>query len=799
MILLLCFTLGLNAQELTVLDEYKKPLELVELKSKSAQKITYTNELGKADVSFFKGANDIQIGLVGYKKLLLSYADLETMNFTVVLVKELLDMDELVVSATRWKQSKRDVPNRISSLDVEHVELQNPQTAADLLESSGEVFVQKSQQGGGSPMIRGFATNRLLYTVDGIRMNNAIFRGGNIQNVISLDPFVMENTEVFFGPGGVIYGSDAIGGVMSFSTLTPQFAEGEDDLNLGGKLVGRYSSANNEKTGHFNLNLGGKNWATLTSFSYTDYGDLRMGNNNGPDDYLKPFVVVREGNEDVVVENSDPLVQDPTAYSQFNIMQKLRYRPNAAWDINYGFHYSETSDYDRYDRLSEVDENGVPRSAVWKYGPQIWMMNNVNITHENTESRVYDFASLRLAHQFFRESRIDRRFNHSRLRTQLEEVLALSANLDFEKNFSRSNLFYGLEGVRNEVESDGSAIDIETGAAIFVRNRYPAADWNTLSAYANYQHQLTEKMMLQSGVRYTNFFVNADFTNHQSLFPYLEASENWQNEAVTGSLGWVYNWNKKSHVSANVSSGFRAPNVDDVGKVFDFTADNLTVPNTALGAEYAFNAELNFSKIFGDFLKFDFSIYYTFLNNAIVRRPFEVEGSPTLEMEGQVYNVFALQNAAFGEVYGINAAIELKLAKNLRLTSTFNYQLGEEEMEDGSTTRSRHAAPWFGITRLKYNLKAFDVQLYAAYSGAISAESLNLEETFKPFIYPTDENGNLYSPGWYTLNVKMRYTITKNFSATLGVENLTDQRYRTYSSGIAANGLNFIIGIIGKI
>jgi hemoglobin/transferrin/lactoferrin receptor protein len=799
MILFLCFTLGMNAQELTVLDEYKKPLEFVELKSKSAQKTTYTSELGKTDVSSFKDANDIQIGLAGYKKLLLSYADLAAINFTVILVKEVLDMDELVVSATRWKQSKRDVPNRISSLDMEHLELQNPQTAADLLESSGEVFVQKSQQGGGSPMIRGFATNRLLYTVDGIRMNNAIFRGGNIQNVISLDPFVMENTEVFFGPGGVIYGSDAIGGVMSFSTLTPQFAEEEEDLYKRGKFVGRYSSANNEKTGHFDLNFGWENFAVLTSFSYNDYGNLRMGNNNGPDDYLKPFVVVRENNEDVVVENADPLVQDPTAYSQFNIMQKLRYSPNSAWDINYSFHYSETSDYDRFDRLSEVDENGLPRSAVWKYGPQIWMMNNVNITHENTKNRMYDFASLRLAHQFFRESRIDRRFNHFRLRNQLEEVLALSVNLDFEKSFNRSNLFYGLEGVRNEVISKGTAIDIVTSEAIFVRNRYPDADWNTLSVYANYQYQLTEKMMLQSGVRYTNFFVYADFTNHQSLFPYLEASENWRNDAVTGSLGWVYNWNKKSHISANVSSGFRAPNVDDVGKVFDFTADNLTVPNIALGAEYAYNAELNFSKIFGDFLKFDGSMYYTFLKNAIVRRPYEVEGFSTLEMEGQVYNVFALQNAAFGEVYGVNAAIEIKLAKNLRLTTTFNYQLGEEEMEDGSTSRSRHAAPWFGITRLRYNYKSFDIQVYTMYSGEITAENLNLEETFKPFIYPTDENGNLYSPGWYTLNVKMRYTITKHFSATLGVENLTDQRYRTYSSGIAANGLNFIIGIIGKI
>jgi hemoglobin/transferrin/lactoferrin receptor protein len=94
----------------------------------------------------------------------------------------------------------------------------NPQTSADLLANSGHVFVQKSQLGGGSPMIRGFSTNRVLITVDGIRLNNAIFRGGNVHNVISINPFNIEKTEIILGSGSVIYGSDAIGGVMNFYT-----------------------------------------------------------------------------------------------------------------------------------------------------------------------------------------------------------------------------------------------------------------------------------------------------------------------------------------------------------------------------------------------------------------------------------------------------------------------------------------------------------------------------------------------------------------------------------------------------
>ena len=100
-------------------------------------------------------------------------------------------LKEVVLTPNRWKQAANEVPQKVISISTASVALENPQTVADLLTLSGKVFMQKSQQGGGSPMIRGFATHRLLYAVDGIRMNTAIFRGGNIQNVISFDGFAI--------------------------------------------------------------------------------------------------------------------------------------------------------------------------------------------------------------------------------------------------------------------------------------------------------------------------------------------------------------------------------------------------------------------------------------------------------------------------------------------------------------------------------------------------------------------------------------------------------------------------------
>ena len=207
-------------------------------------------------------------------------------------------LDEVVMSISKWEQQKKDIPQKLASISAQSIAFTNPQTSADLLQNSGQVFVQKSQLGGGSPMIRGFATNRLVLSVDGVRMNNAIFRGGNIQNVISIDPYTVKNTEIIFGPGSVIYGSDAIGGVMNFLTLQPHFTR-KDSVVFSGNADLRYASANTEKTIHANVNIASKKWAFLSSITHNDFEDLLMGS-NGPEGYLRNNYVQRINGTDVL-------------------------------------------------------------------------------------------------------------------------------------------------------------------------------------------------------------------------------------------------------------------------------------------------------------------------------------------------------------------------------------------------------------------------------------------------------------------------------------------------------------------
>jgi hemoglobin/transferrin/lactoferrin receptor protein len=780
-----------TGQTLTVVDaKTNEPLEMVQIGCKGYTKQLFTNAEGKAEIAPFKGLNDIIVKLFGYGTLEFNYEQLKENEFIVALNPTVFTLNEVVISANKWSQLSSDVPLKVTSLSPKEIAFRNPQTAADLLGSSGDVFIQKSQQGGGSPMIRGFATNRLLYTVDGIRMNTAIFRGGNIQNVISLDPFAMESVEVLFGPNSTVYGSDAIGGVMGFQTLSPKLST-TDDPYVTGKASMRYSSANNENTGHFDINVGWKKWAVLTSVSVNKFDHLRQGS-NGPDDYVKPYYVDRIDSMDVVIEQDDPLLQIPSGYEQMNLMQKVRFSPNEHWDFEYAFHYSETSSYGRYDRHNRV-KNGAPRYGEWNYGPQKWMMNLFSVSHLK-KTLFYDQMSIRLAQQSFEESRISRDFNSAMREIREEGVIAYSANVDFSKALgSRNNLFYGAEYVINDVNSNGLNQNINTNTMSPGPARYPQAAWQTFGVYVNDEHKITEDITLQAGVRYTHYLLDATFDTSFYPFPFTEAKTN--DGALTGGLGLVYKLNDKTVFRMNASTAFRSPNVDDIGKVFDSEPGTVVIPNPGLSAEYAYNGDIGVTKIFGDVLKLDLTGYYTILQNAMVRRDFTLNGMDSINYDGQLSQVQALQNAAAANVYGIQVGLEVNFTKGFLLTSRFNYQQGEEEMNDGSVSPSRHAAPWFGITRLSYTHKGLRLELYTQYQGERTHENLSVSERDKNEIYALDENGNAYSPSWYTLNFKMRYQFTDHLSVGGGVENITDQRYRPYSSGLSGAGRNFILSV----
>ncbi|OYT17142.1 MAG: TonB-dependent receptor [Bacteroidetes bacterium 4572_77] len=781
----------LFAQELKIIDKQTHtPLGLVSIISENQQLSVITNNVGVADITSIKTSSVFVISLIGYEETVYTYVELEALNFVVNLSPKNYLLNQVVVSAQRWSTEKAQLPSKITAISSKQVEIENPQTAADLLNISGEVFMQKSQMGGGSPMIRGFSANRLLLSVDGVRMNTAIFRGGNLQNVISLDAFTISNTEVLFGPGSVIYGSDALGGVMSFFTLQPKLSETKK-MKVTGELDLRYSSANREKTGHFHVNLAWEKWALLSSFSHFNYDDLRMGK-YGPEDYLNDFYVIRKNNSDSMVMSTDRRLQKPTSYSQNNFMQKVRYKPNNYWDFEYAFHYSKSSDIPRYDRLIRT-KNDLPKYAVWQYGPQIWMMNLWSIKSKK-KTKVYDEFSLKAAFQHFEESRINRDFNDSIKINRLEKVNAYSINADFKKNLSHNDqFFYGFEWIWNEVNSQGEQLNILSNELQKSASRYPNSDWSSYALYINYNKHFNEKLLLTAGARYNRYIINSIFDTTFYPLPYTNAKVN--QGAFVGNIGINYQPGNNWVLSANFSTGFRAPNVDDMGKVFDSEPGAVVVPNPDLRAEYIYNSEIGISKNFGAYVSVDARAFYSILKDAMVRRDFTLNGQDSMMYDGEMSKIQAIQNATQARIWGFSVGLEAQLLERLLLSSRFNYQKGEDEMPDGSLSPTRHAAPMFGLTQLSYTQQKWTLIFSAHYSGEISYNNLALSEQEKTYLYASDENGHPYSPAWYTLNIKMLYKLNKMLHLSTGIENITNQRYRTYSSGITAAERNFILSL----
>ena len=698
------------------------------------------------------------------------------------------DLDEVVVAGSRWSQAMNHVPSQVDVVSKKNIAQFQPQTAADLLGLSGKVFIQKSQQGGGSPMIRGFATNRLIYTVDGVRMNTAIFRSGNIQNVINLDPFATERAEVVFGPASVVYGSDAVGGVMAFSTLQPHFGSA-----VRGNVDFRFTSANKEQTAHADVSYGGKRWAAVTSLSRWDFDHLRQGS-RGPSDYVKPYYVLPGLEGDSVVLQRDSLLQIPTAYRQWNFMQKVVFRPSAQWKIEYALHHSQTSAYGRYDRHNRI-RNGLPRYAEWDYGPQLWTMNLLSAQHLK-KTRWYDQASYRAAVQTFAESRIDRSLNKPDRTVQSEYVTAYSFNADYTRALgNRHRIFYGLEGVLDDVRSAGEVVHLDTDLSEPTFSRYPQATWHSVGLYASDEWNASPKTTVTSGLRLNAVGLDADFTSQLAYFPLPFASAQVRDEALTGSFGVAHRPNARWTFKANAGTAFRAPNVDDMGKIFDSSPGMVVVPNDQLKSEYAYNADVDIAWKSSAGVKVDFAAYATLLEGALVRRPTTLNGEDSILYDGELSRVESIQNAAVARVAGVHLAAEVPLAPAWLAYASVNVQNGTEVMDDGTVSAARHAAPVFGTSRLTYRKNRLRADAYVNFQGARAHDRLAVEEQAKTEIYAKDANGQTYCPAWYTANVRATYTTKFGLRAQVGLENLTDVRYRPYSSGVSGAGRSVVVAV----
>lgn len=700
------------------------------------------------------------------------------------------ELKEVVFTANKFKEDKSDIPARIEVIDAAAIRLRNPATSASLLEQSGAVFVQRSQMGGGSPVLRGFEANKVLLVIDGVRMNNAIYRGGHLQNAITLDPNMVDRAEVLFGPASVMYGSDALGGVMHFYSRDPQLASG-DSLRVGANLMARYASANQEKTMHADVSIGSQRFGSLTSLTWSDFDDLRSGNRRRaayPDFGKRELYAARIAGTDSMLRNEEVNVQRFSGYSQYDFLQKFLFLPNNHLSHKLNLQYSRSGDIPRYDRLSEI-RDGRLRYSEWNYGPQTRLLTSYQLRHEK-ETATYDQLSLVAAFQDLSESRINRRFGNDNRQTREERVQVYSINLDANKELAKKHeLAYGLEAVWNAVESVAQTDNIRTGEVSPLDTRYPdgGSVMGSLAAYLTDRWEISDAWILTAGARYTRVYLKSQFAN-KSFFPFLDDQIEQHAGAFSGNAGLVYRAARGWRLSALAATGFRAPNVDDIGKTFDSSPGNVIVPNPQAKPEYTYNAEMTIRKQFGKRAHVEATGFYTRYTDALVVRNFTVsDGRDSLLYDGVMSRVQAVVNAGRAFVSGVNLSAHIPLHRAWSLDQTLTYTHGQDLSADVPLD---HIPPLFGRLSLNYAARRIQAELFSQFNGwkHLDRYSPSGEDNL---VYATPEG----MPAWWTLNLRSTYAVGAHLSLQLQMENILDQHYRVFASGISAPGRNLILAV----
>jgi hemoglobin/transferrin/lactoferrin receptor protein len=711
-----------------------------------------------------------------------------------------LNLDEVVISASKFEEKKRNVAQRIDIVSAKKIAAANAQNTGDLLINTGNVFVQKSQQGGSSPVLRGFEASRVLLVVDGVRMNNAIYRSGHLQNAITVDQNMLERIEVMFGPASTQFGSDALGGVIHLRTKAPKLST-NNKLFLTGAAFTRYSSANTEKTGHFDISIGGKKFAWLQAYTYSDFGDMKMGN-----DYPKKYpsfgrrdsLIITENGVDKVIANADNRIQRFSGYKQWDITQKLLFKQNERITHQLNFQLSNSGDVPRYDRLQDKRNFGgavgtTLRFAEWYYGPQKRILGAYELGVKNFG--FIDEFRVNINYQNIEESRQQREYlRYDRFDSRLEKLNVWGFNIDARKKWDIDELSFGIDGQLNDVKSSAARTNLTTGVVSKLDSRYPDGS-NNMNLFGVYLQHLrkfkSKKWILNDGIRLQTAILKSVISDNSFFnLPYTNIEQN--NLSLTGNIGVVFLPSDNSRFATNISSAFRAPNIDDLAKIFESntTAKQVVFPNPDIKPEKTYNIDISFSRVIAKKIRFEATGFYTMFRNALAKAPFRVNGQDSIIYNGVKSQVLANQNNNKAYLYGFNFNITADFCKLFSFYTTINYSYGRYKEYTGIKIPLDHIPPVFGKTSITCKYKNFNTELFTLYNGWKKIKNYN----------PNGEDNQQYAtadgmPSWFTVNWRGNLNITENFMLQAGVENIFDRNYRYFASGFSAPGRNIFAAL----
>jgi outer membrane receptor protein involved in Fe transport len=671
-----------------------------------------------------------------------------------------VSLSDSVITPTRGRRWIVGIPQAVNALTAEEIARRLPQTTPDALTEEVGVVVQKTNMGGGSPVIRGRTGKEILILLDGLRFNNSTFRR-NHQYLNTIDLNAVDRIEVIRGPASVLYGSDAMGGAVNVFTRRYDL----DQPGFHGRLYSEASSANLGLVTHLALEGGTGDIGVTAGATYKTFDDLRAGQGAGD-----PVGAVDQGGRQV-----------PTGYDEYDISFTMNSRLSDHETLDFLYLYSQAWEVPRSDVLIPNDERPVAPDLRRDFDPQIlrwyearYRYGNAGELVERFEAKVM-FANPEETRRRIRTSDPDTQVNET------DEILTPGIGLQWDLRVAEDHLLTtGAEGYYEQVRSSRESVDLTTGAVDSdLPGRFPDGSvYQSYGVYAQDEWQIAEDWRWTGGLRYSLFKMRLDFEDLTigPVGPIGTQSETFDD--LTFATGLTHRVSESTWVYGSISQGFRAPNLDDVAVLGDF-ASGERVPNLDLDPETVWSFEAGAkhrgprwrgggaaAAAFYDNL-FDTEVAFTaggqeFFQVANRGRAtvYTLEGWAeyvTRESDGASPEHVLFANA-FGN-WGYNRTAEEPLSKVPPPQGELGYRL-----ED---VRGR----WFG-------------EIFAR--GALEQNRLSQADLDDPRI-PDDG-----TPAWWTLNLRGGILLGDHVNLRAAIENLFDYRYRVHGSGIDAAGINFV-------
>ncbi len=709
-----------------------------------------------------------------------------------------INLNEIVFSVNKIAETKKAVAQQFQVLTAAEIANSQSQTTADVLLNLGNVAVQKSQLGGGDINIRGFDANQNVIVIDGVRMNNLIYRGGHLQDIIKTDNTVLDRIEILFGPSSTIYGSDALGGVIHLFTKNPVLASGVQNRIVNVNAMSRFGTADHETTAHIDLNYGTRRFASLTSMSHSNFGDLMGGKNQSPfygSSYgERPYYAKRFGIKDSLVKNDNRFLQRGTGYNQSDLLQKLVFKQDEYLTHRINIQYSTSGNVPRYDRLTDPLGNNL-KSAQWYYGPQNRLLTAYELNLANPVSK-FQNIHFGINYQALEESRHNRNFGSDILKNRIERVGVLGANLDFQKIVNAHNIRFGAEMQLNNLKSTAHTTDIITESIAKLDTRFPDGvnRMNNVAAYFSHTWKISEQLILNDGVRAGYSTMHSTLVDLPTQFNLPYHAIDQKTPVYSGSLGLNHSPSDHLKFSFLVSTGYRIPNVDDMSKIFAPSPGEVIVPNVNLKPERTINYEIGMTRLLTENTRWESSVYYTQFVDAVVTSADKFNGKDSILYDGFMCKVVSNQNKSKAYIYGFSSNLITRQSDKLTISAMINYTYGRIKAASGETPLN-HIAPFMARGQIAYADRKFSSEFFVNFNGwkrvadycSDSAGEDNLN-------YATP----LGMPAWYTLNLHGSWKINKIITVQTGIDNILDAQYRTFASGINGSGRNFFIALRGN-